>query len=209
MPLHVSRTRDTCNSRHYTPIERKQLAVGPGRLTPTPAGRDPSCSSVTSWTMGGGVPAAPPPDAWRRGAVREPEVGRRRRPTPCATTTPSCRDNALDSFSSSSSSMTCRWTPAGAVCCDGLGPGWSGGWREAPPLGKALLALSPVRVIATSGPATEDPFEGSGPILRDRVRLQHMSGSRCRHLHLGTVAVEPATRQAAGDRRPQPLGGAV
>jgi hypothetical protein len=135
----------------------------------------------------------------RAGAVREPEVGTRRRPTPCGSASqPSCRDNALDSFSSSSSSMTCRWTPAGAVCCDGLGPGWSGGWREAPPLGKALLALSPVRVIATSGPATEDPFEGSGPILRDRVRLQHMSGSRCRHLHLGTVAVEPATRQAAG-----------
>src|SRR5215467_9254050 len=92
----------------------------------------------------------------------------------------------------------CRWTPARAVCWYGLGPGWSGGWRGTPPLGKALPAPSPAPVIATSGPATDDPFEGSGPIRRDRVRLQHMSGSRRRPLHRGTVAVEPATRQAAG-----------
>ena len=60
------------------------------------------------------------------------------------------------------------------------------------------MALSPVGLIATSGPATDDPFEGSGPIQRDRVRLQHMSGSRRRPHHRGTVADEPATRQAAG-----------
>jgi hypothetical protein len=93
------------------------------------------------------------------------------------------------------------WTPAGPVCWDGCGPGWSGGWRGTPRLGKVPVPpapTSPVRLIATSGPATDDPFEESGPIPRDRVRLQHMSGSRCRPLHCGTVAVEPATRQAAG-----------
>ena len=118
----------------------------------------------------------------------------------------SCRDNAGDFLSSSwlwtvwprPSAVTCRWTPAGAVCWDSLGPGWFRGVARNTALGKVPPALSPVSLIATSGPATDDPFEGSGPIPRDRVRLQHMSGSRCRPHHRGTVAVEPATRQAAG-----------
>ena len=65
--------------------------------------------------------------------------------------------------------VTCLWTPAGAVCCDGLGPGWSGRVARKPPLGEAPPAPGPVALIATSGPATDDPFEGSGPIPRDRV----------------------------------------
>jgi hypothetical protein len=35
-----------------------------------------------------------------------------------------------------------------------------------------------VRLIATPGLATEVPDEGSGPVRRGRVRLQHMSGNR-------------------------------
>src|SRR5438270_12890732 len=62
------------------------------------------------------------------------------------------------------------------------------GWRGTPALGKVPPALSPVGLIATSGPATDDPIEGSGSIRCDRIRLQHMSGSRCRPLHDGTVA---------------------
>ena len=40
-------------------------------------------------------------------------------------------------------------------------------------------------LIATAGLATDDPYEGSGPArIEGLVRLQHMSGSRCRALAL-------------------------
>src|SRR2546429_835524 len=128
--------------------------------------------------------------AGRRAGSCKGEAGVARRPG-------EWMSSASSSWSASAADRS-GWTPAGTVCWDGYGPGWSGGWRGTPALGKVPPALSPVGLIATSGPATDDPIEGSGSIWCDRIRLQHMSGSRCRPLHDGTVAVEPATRQAAG-----------
>ena len=53
------------------------------------------------------------PRTSRRGPLPRPRAGRRRDSGP---PNESCRDNALGSFSSSWSAMTCRWTPAGSVC---------------------------------------------------------------------------------------------
>jgi len=48
-----------------------------------------------------------------------------------------------------------------------------------------------VRLIATLGPATDAPNEGSGSAPSwGRARLQYMSGSLAGLIHLGTVASE-------------------
>src|SRR5450755_1173323 len=59
-------------------------------------------------------------------------------------------------------------------------PGWSGRWRRLGSEAGVMPGLADL--IATAGLATDDPHEGSGParLVLGLVRLQHMSGSRCR-----------------------------
>src|SRR2546427_9739613 len=83
------------------------------------------------------------------------------------------------------------WTPAGTVCWDGDGPGWSGGWRATLRLRKVPPAPSLVLLIAASGPATDDPVEGSGPPRCDRGRSQQVTGTRSRPPRPGALAVAP------------------
>jgi hypothetical protein len=80
------------------------------------------------------------------------------------------------------------------------GPGWSGGWRGGPALREASSTPSLEGLIATPGPATEVPDQGSGWARRGRIRLQHMSGSRCRAHPRGTVAGEDTVTAARGSQ---------
>ncbi len=65
--------------------------------------------------------------------------------------------------------------------------------------------VCPVRLIVTSGPATDAPDEGSGPVHRDRSRLQQLArtlawfariGRRWRGSTAGAAGSRPAPQTA-------------